>query len=273
MAAKGRQSKLVRKDTPKKTYTITFGDVAENHARMQKIGELAEHGWSREMLEHVQRQAEAEGIRTELVSLHTEWMGPGEVAEAWVLILRNGAQGILHPRTTKELMEENDQLDMDKHALMKGRVVNKHARWNLCFAEEDQEPEYETGKGRVVAWRHIPLVSMIREKIGDWTSGATERELLNGEANYYYDISTCGIGYHGDGERKKVFAVRMGASMPLYYQWYQYSMKVGDAIQIELHDGDMYMMSEKAVGFDWLKKNTPTLRHATGCKKFTDKDM
>jgi hypothetical protein len=28
-------------------------------------------------------------------------------------------------------------------------------------------------------------------------------------------------------------------------------------------------MSEKAVGFDWLKKNTPTLRHATGCDKYT----
>ena len=31
----------------------------------------------------------------------------------------------------------------------------------------------------------------------------------------------------------------------------------------------MYIMSEKAVGFDWLKKNTPTLRHSTGCAKFT----
>jgi hypothetical protein len=28
-------------------------------------------------------------------------------------------------------------------------------------------------------------------------------------------------------------------------------------------------MSEKAVGFDWLKKITPTLRHSTGCSKFT----
>ena len=29
------------------------------------------------------------------------------------------------------------------------------------------------------------------------------------------------------------------------------------------------MMSEKAVGFDWLQKKKPTLRHATGCDKFT----
>ena len=28
-------------------------------------------------------------------------------------------------------------------------------------------------------------------------------------------------------------------------------------------------MSEKAVGTDWRKKKTYTLRHATGCIKFT----
>ena len=28
-------------------------------------------------------------------------------------------------------------------------------------------------------------------------------------------------------------------------------------------------MSEKAVGFDWLKKKVPTLRHASGTDKFT----
>lgn len=31
----------------------------------------------------------------------------------------------------------------------------------------------------------------------------------------------------------------------------------------------MYMMSEKAVGTDWLKKIIFTLRHAAGCKKYT----
>lgn len=33
--------------------------------------------------------------------------------------------------------------------------------------------------------------------------------------------------------------------------------------------GDIYVMSEKAVGTDWKKKNLYTLRHATGCSKFT----
>jgi hypothetical protein len=36
-----------------------------------------------------------------------------------------------------------------------------------------------------------------------------------------------------------------------------------------LDDGDIYVMSEKAVGTDWKKKVIYTLRHSTGCAKFT----
>jgi hypothetical protein len=255
--------KCAADEKKKKTYTITFGDVAENHPGMEKIGELHHRGYSLETLEKVLRRLESEGVECELIALHTAM--EEKVEEAYVLVIRRGVQHILKTEDTGDMMEENDKLKMDKHALMRGRVVNKHARWNLCFADEDQEPEYEKGKGRIVSWKHMPLVSRIREVISEWTFD----ELLNGEANYYYDIQKCGIGYHGDGERKKVFAVRMGESMPLYFQWYKYSKAIGFRIKVELGDGDMYMMSEKAVGFDWLKRNTATLRHATGCEKYT----
>ena len=246
-----------------KVYTITYGDVAENHARMQKIGTLADNGYSIETLEKIKATLDANGITTELINLNTN-TNP-EFEQARVLIIRNGVQHILGEFATTQIIAENDALTMDKHALMRGRVVNKHARWNLCFADEDQEPCYEDGKGRIVAWRHIPLMARIREVIAEWTNDV----LLNAEANYYYDISKCGIGYHGDAERRKVVAVRLGASMPLYYRWYQNSEPVGDPIELVLNDGDMYIMSEKAVGFDWLKKKIGTLRYATGCAKFT----
>jgi hypothetical protein len=242
-----------------KVYTITFGDVAENHARMQKIGVLHEKGYSIEQMEKVQSKLDEMGLVTEMIDLKI-----GEFEEAKVLVIRRGAQFILGEETDG-LIAENDALTMDKKAFMKGKVVNKVARWNLCFADEDQEPNYEDGKGRIVAWERIPKMSRIRQVISEWT----EDVLLNGEANYYYDISKCGIGYHGDAERRKVFAVRMGESMPLFFQWFQRSLPVGDPIKLDLNDGDMYMMSEKAVGFDWLKKIVPTLRHSTGSVKFT----
>lgn len=245
-----------------KVYTITFGDVAENHARMQKIGSLHENGYSISHLIHIQSKLEGYGLVTEMVNLNE---GVSGCEEARVLVIRRGAQFILGEPDCGELMAENDLLDMDKKAFMRGEVKNKIARWNLCFSDEDQEPDYEHGKGRIVSWRHIPRVSRIREVVAEWT----EDVLLNGEANYYYDISRCGIGYHGDGERRKVCAVRMGSTMPLYFRWYQNSEVISDCIEVVLNDGDMYMMSEKAVGFDWLKKKVATLRHATGCKKYT----
>jgi hypothetical protein len=246
----------------KKVYTITFGDVAENHAKMQKIGTLHENGYSIAHLEYIQEKLVALGLTTEMVDLNVGFDASFQPAK--VLIIRRGAQHILGEETTG-LIAENDALTMDKKALMKGKEVNKHARWNLCFADEDQEPNYADGKGRVVAWHHIPKMAQIRQAISEWT----EDVLLNGEANYYYDLTKCGIGFHGDGERRKVFAVRMGETMPLYFRWYQNSQQVGEPFELVLNDGDMYIMSEKAVGFDWLKKKIPTLRHSTGCAKFT----
>ena len=247
---------------PEFTYTITFGDVAENHAKMQKIGTLHESGYSIAQLEHIKCKLDKYSLVTEMVDLNS---GFGEDFEAAkVLVIRKGAQFILGEETDG-LIAENDGLTMDKKALMRGRVVNKVARWNLCFADEAQEPDYETGKGRIISWDEIPKMARIREVISEWT----EDVLLNGEANYYYDISKCGIGYHGDAERRKVFAVRMGSTMPLYFQWFQRSCSVGTPFELVLNNGDMYIMSEKAVGFDWLKKIKPTLRHSTGCPKFT----
>ena len=182
----------------KKCYTITYGDVAENHAKMQKIGELHANGYSIEKLLEIEEKVKSEGLITEMINLNEEIDESFE--QARVLVIRGAVQHIFGELEldTKDLMEENDNLTMDKHALMRGRVVNKHARWNLCFADEDQEPNYEDGKGRIVSWKHIPMMSRIREVISEWTDDV----LLNAEANYYYDISKCGIGFHGDGERR-----------------------------------------------------------------------
>ena len=89
------------------------------------------------------------------------------------------------------------------------------------------------------------------------------------EGNYYYDVSKCGIGFHGDGERKRVVGLRLGASIPLHYQWFQKSVPIGQRYIVELEHGDLYIMSEKAVGTDWLFRSKLTLRHAAGSKTYT----
>jgi hypothetical protein len=101
----------------------------------------------------------------------------------------------------------------------------------------------------------------------DWF-GEKARD-LKAEGNYYYNLEKCGIGFHGDGERRKVIAARVGASMPIHYQWFHRFKPVGERFVIPLHDGDMYIMSEKAAGTDWKSSSILTLRHATGGPEYT----
>lgn len=234
--------------------TITLGDQAENHKGMQIIGELADRGFTLEDLHRCVDKCQERGIETELFNLGRE--------NAFVLVMRNAVDHICGEGTS--LFQELAELDWDSKALMYGRVVNKHARHNLCFDEEDQEPDYANGKGRVVSWRKVP---MLRNLIASLDEFIPTHDLV-AEGNYYYDLRKTGIGFHGDSERKKVVGVRLGASYPIVFQWYYQSEPVGNPTCIDLNHGDMYIMTEKTTGNDWKRKNIHTLRHAAGCKKY-----
>ena len=95
------------------------------------------------------------------------------------------------------------------------RVLNKHARFNLCFGDESQVADFEKAKGTVVAWKDVPQLSALRAKLPELL-GDKAKDLAC-EGNYYYDTSKTGIGFHGDGERRKVVGVRLGASIPLHF--------------------------------------------------------
>lgn len=250
------------------TLTLTFGDQAENHVGMEQLGEMVEEGqgFQYDDLEAMYQYAEDHGLHAELYHLHEHEPNGVELPPAYLFILRNPVEDLLGHSTADELWDEQVALPMDKKAFMYGRVVNKHARWNLCFDDESKNPDYEKGKGRVIGWDRVPLLRELVEQFPIVFGEKATR--LKGEGNYYYDTKQCGIGYHGDSERRKVIALRLGASMTLYYQWYYRGEAVGPRLEIPLHHGDMYVMSEKAVGTDWKKKTIYTLRHATGAEKF-----
>lgn len=145
---------------------------------------------------------------------------------------------------------------------MYGRVVNKHARYNLCVYNEDQEPDYESGCGRIIDRKNLNILNKLFDKINE----IFDPSLEVAEMNYYYNIDKCGIGYHGDAERKRVICARIGESIPLKYKWYINGQESKYSKTFTLNDGDIYVMSEKAVGTDWKKKKVWTLRHAAGEK-------
>ena len=118
-----------------------------------------------------------------------------------------------------------------------------------------------------MSFSDVPFLNIIRETFGKIIKEKGEN--LVAEGNYYYDVKKCGIGFHGDAERKKVIALRFGESMDLCYHWYKNSERVGKMFKIKINHGDLYMMSSKATGTDWKKRKIFTLRHAAGSRKFT----
>ena len=256
------------------TCTLTFGDCAENHVGMEQVGKRAAAGAGYTLAELDAIRVACAAMTCEVHDLHGAEGLPAagtdeEVEKARVLVIKGGVNHFFGAGYSKSMLEEQCGLDPDKKALMYKRVVNKIARWNLCFTEgEGHEPAYEEGKGRVVSYDDVPLLKAVIGRLPE-LFGEKARD-LKGEANYYYDVSKCGIGYHGDTERRKVIAVRLGASMPLVFQWYHRFKKVGPRMDIKLEDGDIYLMSEKAVGTDWKSSSKYTLRHAAGCAEYTD---
>ena len=254
-----------------KTFSLTFGDVAENHKGMQKIGTLSNNGFNLNDMNKMKIWFEAKGCKCSIINLH--WLLEDEKIQqenpAYLLKVKNAVNALLDDENGKDaLFKEQDYLEKDTKAFMYGRVVNKHARHNLCFGETHQAPNYEEGMGTVYAFDEVPLLKKIRSQLGEiiGEKGAN----LQAEGNYYYDINKCGIGFHGDTERKKVIAFRLGAKIPLCYAWYHDNAAISDVITIDnLEHGDMYVMSEKTTGFDWKSKSKYTLRHAAGCEKYT----
>jgi len=252
-----------------KTFTLTFCDRAENHAGMQMIGDVAATGFTYKDLKDARENFINAGYRTKLIKL--DKLLPADLNhkdDASILIVRNGTDCILGNHDKDELFAEQEALDHDKKAFMYGRVVNKHARHNLCFSDNAQEPDYANGKGRVIAFDDVPLTKYLRDNFTKYIPCKCDN--LQAEGNYYYDVKKCGIGYHGDSERMIVIGVRLGASLPLCYQWHRNGVAVGENLKVTLRHGDIYMMSEKATGNDWKKKTIYTLRHAAGCSKYTD---
>jgi len=249
--------------------TITLGDVAENHAGMEKIGHMVDvgNGFNLDDLRDIKKRMKKIGANSIIRTIKNL---DKTQENAYVLIIKDGVNKILEQYgeyTKDDILEEQLKIDFDKKAIMRGKLVNKHARYNVCYSARSRKPDYENGKGRIVGYAKVPIMRAlwkgIEEIFGEKASN------LKGECNYYYDISKTGIGYHGDSERRKVIGIRLGINMPLYYRWYKNNEIKSKRLKLDLDGGDIYVMSEKAVGTDWKKSSIYTLRHATGCNKYT----
>lgn len=251
------------------TITITFGDRAENHRGMEMIGDMAERGFTLSELVTARKWFARRGVKSKIEFIHQAL--PEEyrhlVKPAYVLIVEGGVDCILNEigKDKKDFFEEQVSLEWDKKAKMYGRVVDKHVRWNLCYKEEASEPDYDQGKGRYYAFKDLECLDHVRNTLPS-IFGESGKNLV-AEGNYYHDPDQCGIGYHGDSERRKVVGIRLGKEFSLYYQWFFHSEPIGERREYMLPPGTFYVMGEGAAGTNWTReKKIPTLRHAAGEK-------
>ncbi len=263
----------------KECITITFSDVCENNVGMEKIGNLKNNGLTYEELLNAYNSFKNNNVECELICLN-DYLKDNEkvnnedlenTEKAYILIVRNGVDYLLRDikKDKGDFFKEQKELEWDKEMFSrkhinngKNGVVNKKARWNLCYSDISQKSDIENKKGTIVNFKDLECTSHIRNKLPLFLG--ENAKSLNAEGNYYYDIDKCYISMHGDTERKIVIAVRLGESFPLYYQWYYQSNTISDLIKLNLNFGDIYFMSSKAVGHDWKKRNSVTLRHAAG---------
>lgn len=247
-------------------FTLTFGCQSENHIGMQKIGSsLSNKGFTLEELKNIKNICELKKFDCILYNLHDEINDINiDNYKAYILVIKKGVNLFTNSSDVFSIL---DNLNWDKKYfdIRRQKVLNKHARYNLCFSNYEQEPVYQNKKGRIY---NINQFECLKDLKNGFELFGENFKNLECEGNFYFDINKCGIGYHGDAERKKVIGCRFGSSLDLNYYWYYNYKRLNNKISIPLDDGDIYIMDEKASGFDWKSKNKFTLRHATGCYKY-----
>jgi hypothetical protein len=252
------------------TITLTFSESVENHTGMQIIGQKRTHGISPEKCIELFDKYECAELHylNKLLGNELDSEVRAEPLreprdDAYFLILRNGLKNIFNI-DHEEMYKEQLTLTPDKKAYMYGRVVDKKARYNLCYSDEYQPPNYKKKQGTVIPFSQLPIMNDFRNKLsilGD------EFKDLYAEGNFYYDVNKCYIGYHGDTERKVVLGVRLNKEFPIHFKWFHRGEETNLKTTIDLQAGDIYIMSEKTTGNDWKRKSVEwTLRHAAGLK-------
>lgn len=233
---------------------------------MARYGEPAQRGFTRFELETAAARCQQLGYQTELYDLCTGLPWYYDV-DAQVLVVRDGCYLFPeHEQLIKEISAISSETN--SRARRDGKVFLRKAYRNLCISDRYVQPYIEQGRGTVLPFAELPYIDTARQVLPQIFGDKAHN--LYAKLNYYYDIYRCGMGYHGDGEHKRVIALRVGENIPLHFQWFYGGKAVGKNMPLDIHGNDIYIMSEKAVGFDWHCRHIPTLRHAAGCVKYTD---
>ena len=253
-------------------YALTFGEVSILHVGGKELGEggRRENGFTVEELAQICEDLLSVGITTNHVVLSDAL--PEELQSAHaasVLVIRNGAALFCggDAAAADKMLEEQQSIPYDKkfwNARQK-KTMHKRARYNTTFAEHDVAPSEDFQTPSTHAFP--PTLAVFRNELA-WVLG-DKADGLSAEGNHYFEPNS-GIGYHGDAERKIVICLSLGGSSVLRYHWRMpgSSEHTLSPVDIRVSHGDVYVMSEKATGFDWKCRSRVRVVHGAGSDKY-----
>ena len=255
-----------------KTWSLTIGNGGENHTGMEFLGNLRKsgQGWdlnkllnAKDILENIF------GKKVELFNLNELCLEGVEIPEkcekpkpGYLMVVRNFLTEDVHEKFKKEL--NSYEWDRKYYDTRRGKVLNKLARANVCYGKKGRKADYENKKGTIIGFDESPLVG----KLLNVVEILMKDKGLIVEGNQYDDVNKNGIGPHGDTERVCVSCLRVGASMPMKFGMFWNCKMRGKSFQTIINGGDLYFMSEEAVGANWKSKSKWVWRHAAGAPKY-----
>ena len=209
---------------------------------------------------------------------------------AYVLVLKDGMTSFGVDKDKLLYQIQNIPI-ADKQMLntRQKKVMNKHKRHNFNIGDKIISADIANGQSTLYNFNCSFLSEA--KKLRDAFTNLVEkydhpsRKLgtlnnLLAEANVYYKDeykknNFCGIGYHGDTERPRspVIGCNVGADRYLSFRAFHKNRYFNDhEVRIKLEHGDIYFMSEHAVGCNWKKSSQVVFRHRAGSLKFLEKD-
>ena len=246
-------------------FAITFGEVAILHVGGAKFGaERRSEGFSVDELRGLRDLIEG----AELTMVSDVLPAAARAAnEAAVLVIPSGAEFL--GLDSDRLLDEQKGVVYDQKYFDSRRrgTLNKRARYNVVFGDGGQVHSEDYQDPTVVPFAGLPLLDEFRgrlpEAFGPKAAG------LNAEGNYYFGAD-CGIGFHGDAERKIVICLSLGGPATLRYHWRLpgSSDHTFPSVDVAVGHGAVYCMSEKATGWDWKYRSKTRVVHAAGSLKY-----
>jgi hypothetical protein len=255
----------------KLTWSLTIGNGGENHTGMEFLGKLRKKGQGWDVDRLINAKDIMENIfdkQVDLYNLNKECLEGLTIPEsskpkdAYLMVVRGFLSDKVHQNMVKEL--GSYEWDRKYWDTRRQTVLNKLARANVCYGNKARKANYSEKKGTIIGFEQSPLVGNLLKVV----EILMKDEGLIVEGNQYDDVNKNGIGPHGDTERVCVSCLRVGASMPMKFGMFWNCKIRGKPFETVMNGGDLYFMSEEAVGAEWKSRSKWIWRHCAGAKKY-----